>query len=59
MWTHKRKLIFNPDISKQTHMVTIFRKLNKEKNLPSNFNAVPVTKISHQEHLGLCHNESL
>ena len=53
MWAHKWKMIFNPDISKQTKEVNFSIKTNKIIHMPLTFNAILVAQTSHQKHLGL------
>ena len=45
-------MIFNSDISKQTHEVVFSRKTDKVNHMTLTFKAIPVVQTSHQENLG-------
>ena len=59
VWDRKRKMIFNPDISKLPQEVVFSRKTDKVNHIPLIFNATPVAQTSHQKHLGLYLDEKL
>ena len=58
-WAYKRKMSFNPDVSKQVQEVIFSRKKNI-KNYPIvSFNNLPINRKSTQKHLGLLLDEKL
>ena len=59
VWAHKWKMIFNPDISKQTQEVVFCRETDQVNHMPLIFNATPVAQTSHQKRLGLYLDEKL
>ena len=52
-WTYKRKMILNPDLSKQTQEVIFPRKTAKISHASIPFNIVPVAGTPCQNCLGL------
>ena len=58
-WAYKWKMIFNPDLSKQTQEVIFSRKTSKISHPTTTFNTVPVAHTPCQKHLGLYLDEKL
>ena len=58
-WTHKWKMNFNPDLSKQAQEVIFSRKPVKVSHPSITFNTAPVARTPCQKHLGLYLDEKL
>ena len=52
-WAYQRKMIFNPDTSKQAQEIVFSRKANVINHETLYFNNVPVIRENIQKHLGL------
>ena len=52
-WAYQWKMVFNPDLTKQTEEVIFSRKSGKSFHPKVFFNEVPVKRIVSQKHLGL------
>ena len=58
-WAYKRKMIFNPDLSKEVQEIIFSRKSYKINQPITTFNTIPVARTPYQEHLGLYPDETL
>ena len=58
-WTHRWKMLFNPDITKQTQEVIFSRKNTKNDHPIVYFNEAPVVHTTCQKHLGMPLDEKL
>ena len=58
-WAYMWKMIFNPDLSKQTQEVIFSRKTCKINQPNTIFNTIPVPRTPYQKHLDLYPDEKL
>ena len=52
-WTYKRKIVFDPDLSKQAQEVIFSRKTNKINHPTTTFNTILLAHTPYQKHIGL------
>ena len=57
-WAHQWKMVFNPDITKQTIEIVFSVKNNKPIHPPLSFNNMPVARKPFSKHLGLYMDET-